>query len=74
MEESQETKVSSETREEERAEATRESGADRMPTKEEEHSAEEARQEVEPEMGEITAHEQEMAKIGVEHKGEGAIP
>jgi hypothetical protein len=62
------TRPDAETRSTERDDAQVRSGADREPTPDEERKAEE--QELDPD---VAAHEEEMAKRGVEQKGEGRI-
>jgi len=49
--------------------------ADRMPTDEEEQAAERSAAELEESGGdaEVAAHYEDMARRGVEHKGEGRI-
>jgi hypothetical protein len=63
------TRPNEQTREAERAEASVHAGADRMPTPEEEATADTL--EGDPKVSE---HEQEMAQRGANQKGEGRIP
>lgn len=54
--------------------ATRRPGADRMPTPDEERSAEAAAEALTEEMPKVAEHYEEMTEIGVNVKGEGEIP
>ena len=65
----QPTRPSSETRDAERAEATKTAGADREPTPDEEKIADSL--ELDPE---VAKHEQEMLERGAHQEGEGKLP
>jgi hypothetical protein len=65
----QPTRPSSETREAERAEATKTAAADRQPTPDEEKIADSL--EVDPD---VAAHEEEMMERGANQQGEGKLP
>jgi hypothetical protein len=54
--------------------ATRGPGADRMPTPDEERSAEAAAEALTEEMPSVAEHYEEMTEIGANVKGEGEIP
>jgi hypothetical protein len=63
------TRPSEQTRAAERAEASVHAGADRMPTPDEEATADSL--ESDPD---VAAHEKEMAERGAKQQGEGRIP
>jgi hypothetical protein len=63
------TRPSSETRDAERAEATKTAAADRAPTPEEEKIADSL--ELDPE---VAKHEKEMLERGAHQEGEGKLP
>ena len=65
----QPTRPSSETREAERAEATKTAAADREPTADEEKIADSL--ELDPD---VAKHEKEMLERGAHQKGEGKLP
>ncbi|MDQ1429697.1 MAG: hypothetical protein QOF40_299 [Actinomycetota bacterium] len=65
----QPTRPSSETREAERAEASKPAAADRAPTPEEEKIADSL--DLDPDVAE---HEREMIERGAHQKGEGKLP
>jgi len=63
------TRPNEQTREAERAEAETHSGADRMPTPEEEQVADALKPDPE-----VSKHEKEMTERGAKQKGEGRLP
>jgi hypothetical protein len=63
------TRPNEQTREAERAEAETHSGADRMPTPEEEQVADSLQPDPE-----VSKHEKEMTERGAKQKGEGRLP
>lgn len=71
---SRSSRVSVETRNEERLESERRAGPDREPSAEEERDAEAAKRELGDELEDVARHEEEMTRRGAEQKGEGAIP
>jgi hypothetical protein len=67
------TKPSSATEKEDRADAEHTHTADRVPTEDEERSADESRKRYEGDAESVAAHEREMNETGAKEKGEGRV-